>query len=270
MSQQPDERVVEREIALDAPTAVVWKALTDAGELMRWFPLEARVSPGSGGTVWMRWDDAYDAESAIEIWEPERHLRIRFPHERAMHLATDYYLEGRGGGTVLRVVTSGFGAGDDWDTLYDGVRRGWNFELFALRHYLERHRGRDRVVAWGRVPCRSTHREAWSRLTGPGGWFGAGGLGTVAVDARYTARTTTGHVLAGVVQLWQPPLLFAGTVEGCNDALFRLELQGKDGAGELWFWLATYGLPAAEVRSIERAWRKSLGELFEEPAAQPR
>ncbi|HEU5262874.1 MAG TPA: SRPBCC domain-containing protein [Gemmatimonadales bacterium] len=98
MSKQRDERVVEREVALDAPTAVVWKALTDAGELMRWFRLEARVSPGMGGTVWMRWDDAYDAESAIEIWEPERHLRIRFPRERAMHLATDYYLEGRAAG----------------------------------------------------------------------------------------------------------------------------------------------------------------------------
>lgn len=207
MSEQRDERVVEREITLDAPSAAVWKALTDAAELMRWFPLEARVSPGRGGAVWMRWDDAYDAESAIDIWEPERHLRIRFPHERAMHLATDYYLEGRGGGTVLRVVTSG---------------------------------------------------------------FGAGGLGTVAVDARYTARTTTGHVLTGVVRLWQPPLLFAGTVEGCNDALFRLELQGKDGARELWFWLATYGVPAAAVRSIEQAWRKSLAKLFEEPAAQPR
>lgn len=40
------ERRVEREVKINAPIAEVWKALTDAKELARWFPLEARVTPG--------------------------------------------------------------------------------------------------------------------------------------------------------------------------------------------------------------------------------
>ncbi len=258
-------RQVEREITIDAPVAVVWKALTDAAELVRWFPLEARVTPGAGGAggaIWMRWDGVYDAESRIEIWEPERHLRIGFPNERAFHLATDYYLERKGGGTVLRVVTSGFGAGDDWDAQYGGVSRGWDFELLALRHYLERHRGRDRAVAWVRAAYRCSRQEAWARLTGPRGWFGQGGISSLVEGASYATRTATGHTLTGAVQLWRPPLQFSGTVDGWNDALFRLELSGKDGAGEAWLWLATYGVPTAQVRAIQDAWQESAGGVF--------
>ena len=38
-------------IDIDATPEEVWRALTDAGELMRWFPLQARVTPGKGGSV---------------------------------------------------------------------------------------------------------------------------------------------------------------------------------------------------------------------------
>ena len=37
-------------IDIDATPEEVWRALTDAGELMRWFPLQARVTPGKGGS----------------------------------------------------------------------------------------------------------------------------------------------------------------------------------------------------------------------------
>ena len=43
-------RAVEKVIELNAPIEAVWKALTDGQELARWFPLEARVTPGKGGT----------------------------------------------------------------------------------------------------------------------------------------------------------------------------------------------------------------------------
>ena len=39
-------RVIEKQIRIAAPTDVVWKALTDAEELTRWFPLDAKVKPG--------------------------------------------------------------------------------------------------------------------------------------------------------------------------------------------------------------------------------
>ncbi len=106
-------RSVEQEIEIDAPLSAVWKALTEASELVRWLPMETRVKPGSGGSIWLRWEDEYEAESRIEIWEPESHLRLTFPIHGSTEFATDYFLRSRagGGGTVLRVVTSGFGVG---------------------------------------------------------------------------------------------------------------------------------------------------------------
>ena len=95
----------------------------------------------------MSWGEMYEGEAAVEVWKPGKHLRARFPAVGSRSLATDYYLKGRGGRTVLRVVTSGFGTGEAWDGEYDGVRFGWAFELQGLRHYLERHHGEDRIVA---------------------------------------------------------------------------------------------------------------------------
>lgn len=82
-------RTVERTLVIDAPAAAVWKALTDAMELTRWFPMRARVTPGPGGAIHMHWDETYDAESRIDIWEPGRRLRIGFPRHDPVLLTTE-------------------------------------------------------------------------------------------------------------------------------------------------------------------------------------
>jgi uncharacterized protein YndB with AHSA1/START domain len=160
-------RVVEQTIEVKAPTDVVWAALTEATQLTRWFPLDATVTPGEGGTIWMSWGEMYEADSGIEVWKPNEHLRARFPVVGGRALATDFYLQGKGGRTVLRVVTSGFGAGADWDNDYDGVRFGWAFELQGLRHYLERHRGEDRIVARVQRKLETEKADLWTRMVAP-------------------------------------------------------------------------------------------------------
>ena len=59
-------------IDIDATPEEVWRALTDAGELMRWSSLQARVTPGKGGSVFWGWDEHWAWESQIDAWEPER------------------------------------------------------------------------------------------------------------------------------------------------------------------------------------------------------
>ncbi|MFB3906115.1 MAG: SRPBCC domain-containing protein [Acidobacteriota bacterium] len=73
---KPENPVRKRAVSHEAPVERVWEALTDGKELKRWFPLEARVQPGKGGSVWMSWKNEYAGESAIAEWEPNRHLRI--------------------------------------------------------------------------------------------------------------------------------------------------------------------------------------------------
>ena len=145
----------EHEIEIAAPIDAVWKALTDAEELTRWFVQAARVTPAEGGAYWLSWGEGIDNESRIDGWEPPRRLRLvngppRDADEGAapdevwrltieQPLVEEYRLEARGDVTVLRLVDSGIPDSPDWDGFFEGTRNGWEIALRELRHYLEHH-----------------------------------------------------------------------------------------------------------------------------------
>jgi uncharacterized protein YndB with AHSA1/START domain len=66
------ERRVEREVEIKAPLEDVRKALTEANELARWFPLKARVTPGRGRKIFVSWGPAFEGEAEILAWEPAK------------------------------------------------------------------------------------------------------------------------------------------------------------------------------------------------------
>ena len=120
MSQSTDR--IERKIALKAPRARVWCALTDAEEFGRWFGVDLtgrRFAPGARvqgkimhpGYEHLVWD------VVIERMEPERLFAWRW-HPAAVEPGVDYSkepttlvefrLEDAPGGTLLTVVESGF------------------------------------------------------------------------------------------------------------------------------------------------------------------
>lgn len=157
----------------------MWRAL-DAEELVRWFPLDAKVAPGEGGSISLSWGDFWSGTSAIEVGEPNRRLRTVDRRQdstgRVVEIAVDYIIEGHGGQTVLRVVHSGFGHGAEWDAEFDSIRRGWQFELRGLRHYLTRHWGTPRRVAWALEKTSLPAEECYARLMGPAGLVREGSI----------------------------------------------------------------------------------------------
>jgi uncharacterized protein YndB with AHSA1/START domain len=55
-------------IDINATPENVWRALTGAGELMRWFPLQARVTPGTGGQTGVRvWLTTHDPQHSDRV-----------------------------------------------------------------------------------------------------------------------------------------------------------------------------------------------------------
>jgi uncharacterized protein YndB with AHSA1/START domain len=98
----------EERVALDASPEVVWRAIADAEELVRWF--DAKVTPGEGGSISLSWGEFWSGTSAIEVWQPNRRLRTVERRQdstgRVVEIAVDYIIEGHGGQTVLRVVHS--------------------------------------------------------------------------------------------------------------------------------------------------------------------
>jgi len=246
---EPTTRAVEATIEIDAPPEAVWRALTDARELERWFPLEARVEPGEGGTVFMSWKNEYQAESRITVWEPGLHLQITWgftDEEKEITQFTDFHLEGAKGGTVLRVVTSGFPDDPAWDAWYEGTRQGWAYELVSLKRYLERYEGQDREVVYLRRRVGLTDRDAWTRL------FGPGGLPERPLGSRPFIEA--------------PPVQYGGYADDRN-ALVRVgnePCMGKLDHRDVTLWLSAWGATPEDVQSLRREWSELLERLYPE------
>jgi len=276
-SKKTGTRAIEQELEIKAPIEIVWKALTDAGELTQWFPLEAGENPD--GTMWIAWRNEFKFASRIEVWEPPHHVRTvpvqsHWSQENKKEensstgadsswgLATDFYLEARGGATALRLVHSGFSADADWDALYDGTRTGWNFQLWALRHYLENHLGVSRRTVYVREFLQNISREeAWQILFGPKGLVREGRLQDLRPGDRYAIRTAAGDEFTGVIHSLQPPHDFSATVENLNHGLLRVHLDELFGYRDVNFQLSTYGVPQDQVEALEARTRQMLQNL---------
>lgn len=199
-----DERDVTMTVEISAAPDAVWRALTDAGELTRWFPLEAKVEPGEGGSWWIGWPPGpWQFSCDVATWQPGRRLELverRDDPAAAGHvLRIDFRLEESGGATRLTVVHSGFGRGAEWDDEYHGVERGWRYELRCLAHYLDRHRGRDRATAWLVESTGVPADEVFARLTGVDGFEPDPAMLALAVGDRVRLRTPLGGDHAGAV-----------------------------------------------------------------------
>ena len=267
----PETRGHEHQWTIDAPREAVWKAITEAAELVNWFPLQAEVAPGTGGTITYDWGSGVVGRCRIEAWKSPHHLRTTWMEPvlaasgQENHPATvvDWHLEGAGGTTVLRLVHSGFGRDADWDTEYDGTRRGWGFELFSLKHYLERHAGTARRAFWIRQPAKEIPARLWSRFAEPGGLFREGRAAALAAGEPFRFVLPSGESLAGVTRRSQPPLDFDGTLTSHNDGLFRFGIEDFGRGPEAQIWISTWGLAPDGAECLERSCRDAMRQAFE-------
>ena len=264
-------RAIVREIELNAPVEAVWKALTDAKELARWFPLEARVTPGAGGEIFLSWGDWCQGTQKIDVWEPNKRLRVfeALPGG-GEQLAVEWTLESRGGKTILRLVNSGFGSASDWENeYYDGTDYGWTFMLLSLRYALERHAGVARQAIGPRFKFTGTAEQAYQRMIAAGGVFRQALPAGIEPGGRYSlTAAANGEALEGAVQFVRPPRGFCLSVANLNDALLWVEIFGEPGKLDTTLWLFTYGLPEARHAALAEAWNRHYAEIFADGPAK--
>jgi uncharacterized protein YndB with AHSA1/START domain len=266
---EKDGRTIEKTLEIGASPEAVWKALTDAKELVRWFPLKAEAEPRVGGRIWMSWEGEFEGEHKIEIFEPQRHLRTTWSpmtkdDRRSTELSVDYHLEARSGGTVLRLVHSGFGRGAAWDDEYDGIDTGWTFELRSLRLYLEHHLGRDRHAIFLVGPKTGlSDPEVWNRVLRDG--FEAPELEGLSEGDPYSFPVGDGQTFSGRVLDYQPQKQFAGTVDQLENGIFRIEVF----AAQPHLWLGSWRGEPSAVDRFREPWRQMLDRLFLKKMPQP-
>lgn len=261
-------RRMEKTIVIAVEPEMVWKALTDPKELTRWFPLEAEVVPGPGGSILYSWGPQMQSSHRIDHWEPARRLQLSERLPDGMTLALDFILEGTRGSTTLRLVHEGFRDGSDWSDEFDAFSRGWDYELRSLRHYLERQFGRDRVTVSARRSLPVDMDRAWQLLTGPSGIVPDGFPARIRMDGPVDITLQTGERIKGHVLIWDPMRQFSAVVENMGDALLRLELMRCGGPAEASLWLASYGATGAgfEPREMERRWGDMLRRILAPPS----
>lgn len=272
MKAAMQSRSVEQSIEIAAPIEAVWKAMVEPEELTRWFPLEAGTNPD--GTVWMGWHDQFRFSGRVEEIRPMRYMRSVpvFPpgFEPPVKMATEIWLESNGSKTIVRIVQSGFLADAQWDEEYTGTQRGWVFQLYGLKLYLEKHRGTPRQVAWARRMIAVPRAEAWGRVMSTSGLLREGRLDGLCADHAFSIRTVDGDRLEGTVHKYDAGEDFSALVTNWNNGLLRVQfddlpMRGYRDAG---LWLSTYGVPPADVQSLEQRWTRMLERLFPEPVPE--
>jgi len=118
----------ELKIEVAATPAELWKALSTAQGIQSWFAPIARVEPGVGGGITVGWGPGMEFTQAIEVWEPEQHLHAG---------RVDYYIEGNGDTTILRLVESGFGDDAKFDGEFESTGKAWPVFMTMLKRSAE-------------------------------------------------------------------------------------------------------------------------------------
>jgi uncharacterized protein YndB with AHSA1/START domain len=135
------------EIELEVPGTPeqVWRAIATAGGIAAWM-VPTELDERLGGAVTFHMGPGADSHGWVTAYEPAR--RIAYEEDWATlvgqagadvtPLMTEFLVDARSGGTcVVRVVTSAFGTGADWENeFWEEMESGWAPMLDNLRLYL--------------------------------------------------------------------------------------------------------------------------------------
>jgi uncharacterized protein YndB with AHSA1/START domain len=137
------ERGYAHRIDILADASQVWRALTDAEQLTRWCSPAADIRARQGGLFRASVDRVTEFEAHIDVFEPERRLRLMYLPSSALPRADtvmvdDFILDPVPGGTIVRLLGSGVPATPEWDTQYWRLRTSWQQAMTRLKVFVEK------------------------------------------------------------------------------------------------------------------------------------
>ncbi len=248
------------EIEIDATPDQVFRAITEAEGIARWFAPYVKVEPGPdgkmvGGRYSVSWDPAQEGNSTILAWEPGKRFTAASERARAygsetepgpLHkVVVDYQIEAKGGKTILRLVHSGFGEGEGWDAEFNATRTGWPIFLWILKHGLERHPGVDTLTVTAMAPRGVSAEEAWKRLIPAGLKPG---------DTYQLADGT--H---GTVRTYEAPSTFGGNALNLGDGLIGIYCDFSAGPRKFVnVTMVLWGEARSRAAELKTAWTEKL------------
>ena len=137
------ERGYAHRVDILADVSQVWRALTDPSQLPRWCSPGAMIRPSQGGLFRASVDRVTEFEAHIDVFEPERRLRLLYLPSSDLPRADtvmvdDFILDRVSGGTIVRLLGSGVPGTPEWDTQYWRLRTSWHQALTRLKVFVEK------------------------------------------------------------------------------------------------------------------------------------
>jgi len=132
---------IQQTVVIQKPQADVFRALTDADELMGWFPTRVESDPRVGGKYKFAWEFANASENGSQEGEyvefaPNSLVSYTWKAEAVPTLVT-LHLSESNGETTLELDHASLQEGADQDKLRADHASQWGFFLMNLKSYLE-------------------------------------------------------------------------------------------------------------------------------------
>ncbi len=136
---------IVEQIVVKAPRALVFKALTDARELTKWFPTRVQSDARTGGKFRFEWDfNAAEQNGRLEGTYlevvPDRKISYGWAAGKDPSVPTTvtFELSEAGGETTVSLSHAGWGEGPGAEELRANHAGPWHFYMQNLKSYLEK------------------------------------------------------------------------------------------------------------------------------------
>jgi uncharacterized protein YndB with AHSA1/START domain len=167
---------MERTLEVPGTPEQVWDAIATANGITSWF-LPTDLEERAGGAVTFHMGEGEGESSTGEVtgWEPPGRLVYEEPHWAALvghegapvtPLVTEFLVDAQSGGScVVKIVTSAFGVGADWEQeFFDDMTKHWVPFFDNLRLYLTHFPGQQVTSMTVNVDLPGPVDAAWAAL----------------------------------------------------------------------------------------------------------
>jgi len=192
---------MEVDLVVPGTPADVWKAISTAEGCSAWM-MPTTGTAEVGGELIFNMGPGMDSPARITALEPERRIvyeeqwadLAEQPDANVTPLVTEFLIEAQAGGTcAVKVVTSAFGVGADWENeFFSQMSEGWASMIDNLRVYLTRFPGQHVTPMWISAAFPVSQSDAIEAVRGAFGFAQAGDT-FVARDAKGTVDRSIGE-----------------------------------------------------------------------------
>lgn len=132
-------------IDIVADAGLVWRALTEPENLVKWCSPSAQIRAQQGGLFRASVDRVTELEAHIDVFDPARRLRLIYLPNQSLPptddpIVDDFIIDTnpKEPGTILRLLGSGFPPTEEWARQYQRLRLGWQQAMSRLKVFTEK------------------------------------------------------------------------------------------------------------------------------------